>query len=584
VLIFRLLFLLMLGGLSGCANSPKQPEPVVQPATPVKASAAKAVKRDVPPKQTKTSIDPNVLFMLLTAELAGQRGQYGIALDGYLEAAKRVNDPRFAERAVVIAMYMKNAKKANEALGLWLRQAPQNISARKLAVLMALSTGDQVAAESHLEILLQMPPEEFEKNVMEVAVLLQKENKLAELADALAALSINHSKQAIIPYLQSFMAMQLNDHALAESYLQKTLAIRPSWDKALILQSQMAVMSGDLGKATSLLRDNISKYPDNLKFKRLLAQVLLKSENYPEASAILRDIVSEDPADHESQLALGLIYLQDNQNDEAETVFKGLLAQSQTHWQGSFYLGKLEEKRGDTDAALAWYEQVGDGPFAFEAAASTVLLLAKDNKQDQVALKIKAMLDKFPKEKNRILLLQSEILSRQKNYAQAFALLTTGLADSPEEGSLLYSRALVADRLGKFELMESDLKKILANNPKNFEALNALGYSLASRSTRFDEAERYLQQALKLRPDEAVVIDSYGWLQFKLGHPATALAYLRKAFNKQKENEIAAHLVEVLWALGQKDEAKDIFEEAIKATPDDEYLLSVGKRILKNTE
>lgn len=584
MLIFRLLFLLMLGGLSGCANSPKPPEPVVKPALPVKASVAKGIKADVPPKEAKTSIDPNVLFMLLTAELAGQRGQYGIALDGYLEAAKRVKDPRFAERAVVIAMYMKNAKKANEALGLWLRQAPQNTNARKLAVLMALSTGNQEAAVSHLEILLQMPPDEFEKNVMEVAALLQKESRLPELAGALATLSTKHPKQAIIPYLQSVMAIQLNDKALAESYLQKALAILPGWDKALMLQAQMAVMSGDLGRATGLLRDSVGKYPGNQKLKRMLAEVLLKSESYPEAAVILRDIVSEDPSDQESQLALGLIYLQDNQNDEAETVFKGLLAQPKTHWQGSFYLGKLEEKRGNTDAALAWYDQVGDGPFAFDASVSAALLLAKEHKHDQVALKIKSMLGKFPKEKNRILLLQSEILSRQKDYAQAFSVLTTALADSPEDGNLLYSRALLAERLGKFELMESDLKKILVNNPKNFEALNALGYSLASRSIRFGEAETYLQQALKLKPDEAVVIDSYGWLQFKMGHPATALEYLRKAFNKQKENEIAAHLVEVLWVLGKKDEAKDIFEEAIKAAPEDEYLLGVGQRILKNTE
>lgn len=581
MLIFRLLFLLMLGGLSGCANSPKQPDAAVRSVPPVKASAAKP---DVQPKEAKTSIDPNVMFMLLTAELAGQRGRYDIALEGYLEAARRVKDPRFAERAVVIAMYMKDSKKANEALGMWLRQAPQNTSARKLAVLMALSTGDQVAAENHLEILLQMPADEFEKNIMEVASLLQKEQRLPELAKALVSLSAQHSNLAIVPYLQSFMAMQLNDKALAESYLQKALAIQPNWDKALILQSQIAVMSGDLGKAASLLRDGIGKHPGNQKLKRMLAEVLLKTESYPEAATILRDIISENPSDQESQLALGLIYLQDNQNDEAEAIFKGLLAQPQTRWQGSFYLGKLEEKRGNAEAALAWYGQVGDGPLAFEAAASAVFLLAKENKPDQVAQKIKAMMDSFPKEKTRILMLQSELLSKQKNYTQAFAVLTTGLTDFPEDGNLLYSRALLADRLGKFELMESDLKKVLAKNPNNFEALNALGYSLASRSTRFDEAERYLRQALKLRPDEAVVIDSYGWLQYKMGQPATALAYLRKAFNKQKENEIAAHLVEVLWALGQKDEAKDIFDEAIKTAPDDEYLLNVGQRILKNSE
>jgi Flp pilus assembly protein TadD len=130
--------------------------------------------------------------------------------------------------------------------------------------------------------------------------------------------------------------------------------------------------------------------------------------------------------------------------------------------------------------------------------------------------------------------------------------------------------------------LESDLKKILAQNPDDAEALNALGYSLLEDTSRHVEAEKYLQHALQLRPDEAVIIDSYGWLQFKLGNPQQALSYLEQAYTKQQEGEIAAHLCEVLWALGRKDEAKKIFTKAFKGYPENEYLLDFKKRILNS--
>lgn len=581
MLIFRLFTLLLITGLTGCANLLKTPELVDKKPLPAKVVESKP---KATPKQIATSIDPNVLFMLLTAELAGQRGQYEIALEGYLEAAKRVNDPRFAERAVVIAMYVKNVRKANEALALWLRQDPQNFSARKLAALLALSDGQPKNATPHVDVLLKMPSEEFEKSIMEMAAVLQKEGKLQYLADSLAELSKVHSDQAIMPYLQSILAVQNHDRKMGEVYLQKALALKPDWDKALLWQAQVAVAFGDFNKALESLRDSISKHPDQPKLKHFLAEVLIKSERYPEAIVALRDVLAEESNDYESQLALGLVYLQDKQYDDAEDMFNGLLSQSSWRMQASFYKGKLDEKRGDLKSAMAWYEKVNEGAFAFDASVSIVMLMVKENRYADAENYLKAMLGKFPKEKMRILLIEAEILNKKKSFSQLFALLTTGLAESPDDENLLYSRALAAERIGKLDIMESDFKKILVRHPNNFEVLNALGYSLASRTTRYAEAEQYLQKALIVKPDEPVIVDSYGWLQFKMGHAEKALELLRKAFAKQKENEIAAHLIEVLWVLGQKEEAKEIFETAIQASPDDEYLREVEQRILKKAE
>jgi tetratricopeptide (TPR) repeat protein len=577
VLIFRLFSVITLVFLNSCADSPAKPSQPERTVAPVKIAEPKGKTQQ---KELKTSIDPDVLFMLLTAELAGQRGQYDIALEGYMEAAKRVHDPRFAERAAMIAMYMKDSHKTNEAVVLWLRQDPKNQTARKIAALSALRAGDKKTAAEHLNVLLNVDPAGFENALLELAGVLQKDGKITVVYDALDALSIQHPDQAVIYFMQSLLAMQKKDKNLAETKIQQALRVQPDWDKALIFQAQIAVFSGDLNKAKTLLKEASLKYPDNSKINKMFAQVLIKAEDYEEAGKVYQGIISADPKDIESQFALGLVYLQLDKDEQAEDIFKKLLEQPEWKYQAGFYLGKIEEKRGHTKKALVWFDKVTDGPFVFDASISAISLLAKDKQFDEASSRLNLLQAKFPQQKLRILLVQAELYSQQKQYDKAFNLLSEALVDLPDQKELLYTRALMAERVDKPAIVEADLKKILAMDPDNVEALNALGYTLLNKPDRYADAEKYLQQALRLEPDEAVIIDSYGWLQFKLGNTEKALDYLQQAYEKQQENEIAAHLAEVLWALGRKDEAKKIFNKAIKDAPEDEYLLDFQRRIL----
>ena len=581
MLIFRLLSVITLVLLNSCADSPAKPSQPEGKVAPVKIAEPKEKAQQ---KEQKTSIDPDVLFMLLTAEIAGQRGQYDIALEGYMEAAKRVHDPRFAERAAMIAMYMKNSNKTNEAVALWLREDAKNQTARKIAALSALKAGDKKAAVEHLNVLLKDDPAGFESAVLELAGVLQKEGNINALYDALEALSKQHPDQASIYFMQSLLALQKKDKNLAETKIQQALKLQPDWDKALIFQAQIAVFSGDLNKAKTLLKAASLKYPDNSKINKLYAQVLLKAEDYEEAGEVYQHMISADPKDMESQFALGLVYLQLDRDDQAEDMFKKLLEQPDWKYQASFYLGKIEEKRDHTKKALAWFDKVTDGPFVFDASISAISLLAKDKQFADAGSRLNLLQTKFPQQKLRLLLVEAELYSQQKRYDKAFNILTEALADSPDQKEVLYTRALIAERVNKPDIVEADLKKILAMDPDNVEALNALGYTLLNKPERYSEAEKYLQHALRLEPDEAVIIDSYGWLQFKLGNTEKALDYLQRAYEKQQENEIAAHLAEVLWALGRKDEAKKLFNKAIKDAPNDEYLLDFQRRILNGAQ
>ena len=581
MLIFRLFSVITLVLLNSCADSPAKPGQPEGTVAPVKIAEPKEKAKA---KEDKTSIDPDVLFMLLTAELAGQRGQYDIALEGYMEAAKRVHDPRFAERAAMIAMYMKDSNKTNEAVALWVRQDPKNQAARKIAALSALRAGNKKAATEHLNMLLNIDPAGFENAVLELAGVLQKDGKINTIYDALDTLSVQHPDQAVIFYMQSLLAMQKKEIYLAESKIQQALKVRPGWDKALIFQAQIAVFSGDLNKAKTLLKEASLKYPDNNKISKILAQVLIKAEDYDAAAEVYQDIISADPKDIESQFALGLVYLQVDKDEQAEDVFKKLLEQPEWKYQASFYLGKIEEKHDHSKKALVWFDKVTDGPFVFDASISAISLLAKDKQFDEANSRLSLLQSKFPKQKLRLLLVQAELYSQQKQYEKAFNLLTEALVDFPDQKELLYTRALMAERVNKPDIVEADLKKILAMDPDNVEALNALGYTLLNKPDRYADAEKYLQHALSLEPDAAVIIDSYGWLQFKLGNNEKALDYLQQAYEKQPENEIAAHLAEVLWVLGRKDEARKLFNKAIKDAPDDEYLMDFQRRILKGAQ
>jgi tetratricopeptide (TPR) repeat protein len=577
VLIFRLFSVIALALLNGCASSPDTKKTI----EPVKIVAAK----DKPKlSDLKTAIDPDVLFMLLTAEIAGQRGQYDVALEGYMEAAKRVHDPRFAERAAMIAMYMKDGNRTNEAVSLWLKQDSKNITARKIAAISALRAGKKDQAADHLNSLLKTDPAGFESSVLEIANALQKEGKIAVVNDVLDTLSLKNPDKAVIYYIQSILAMQLKNKAQAETKIKQALKVQPDWDKALIFEAQIAVFSGDLVNAEALLKNAASKYPENSRIKKILAQVLIKEEKYEVAAELYRDIVAADPKDNETQFALGLVYLQLDRIGKAEDIFKKLLEQPDWVDRASFYLGKIEEKKDHSEKALVWYDKVANGPFVFESSISAISLLSKNKQYEEAAGRLNQLKIQFPKQKLRLILLQAELLSQQKSYQKAYDLLTAALQESPDQKELLYTRALTAERIGKLDVLEADLKKILAKNPDNSEALNALGYTLLDMPSRYAEAEKYLEHALRLQPNEAVIMDSYGWLQFKLGNKAKALQYLEKAYAKQKENEIAAHLAEVLWDTGRKDEAKKIFFKAFKEAPEDEYLLDFHKRILSPSE
>ncbi len=537
------------------------------------------VKKKAAKVEQKTAIDNDVLYMLLTAELAGQRKQYNVALEGYLRAARRVNDAIIAERAAKIALYVKDMDKADEAVNLWLKQSPDSLPARRIATLSAFRRGDNVKALEHLNVLLAKDPAGFEKALMELVGFLGKEVQPKAIYELIAELSNQHPDKAVLYFVQALLALQMEDASLSEQKILKAIELQPEWDKALIFQAQLAFYAKQDEKAERLLLDIIEKKPENKKLKNMLAQVYIRSADYERAGDVYQALLKDNNADMDARFALALVRIQQEQYKPAEDLLRQLLEQPNWESQASFYLGRLAVRTNDPEQAVAWFDKVGRGAFAFDASMGAVSVLMDKGQIDEASARLSNMRLRFPRQELRILVMQAELLNQQKKYPEAFELLSKALTDTPGQKDLLYARALVAEHLDRLDILESDLTEILKNHPDDANALNALGYTLADKTERYQDALKYLQQALKLKPNEPVIIDSYGWLQFKMGNVEQALSFLRQAYSGQQEPEIAAHLIEVLWVSGEKDEARQLFDEVVKIAPDDKHLVDIKKRI-----
>ena len=564
----------ILFSLAGCAATPEK-----APDVDVNLVPSESIVAGV---NHNTVIDEEVLYLLMAAELAGQRNQYDLALDAYLQAAKRVDDPRIAERAVKIGLFLKDERRTQEALAVWLEKDGKNLGARKFALLLAIKNANRNSALENINAMLQEDPAGFEAGLLELIKLFEKEGRAQFTYDVLEEVSKQQPTQVSVLFLQAVLATMLPDNALAQEKISKALELQPDWNKAVIFQAQLAGRTGDLMKARRYLEKAVKQAPEDLQLRKMLIEVLVNTEAYDDAIRVCQNVLDEKPDDAESLFSIALIYAQQNQLDRAENYLEKLLSNPEWRDQASFYLGKLEMQKRRPEKALAWFDKVVDSRMAFDADMAGLSIVMNLKRQDEVEQRVLRMANKYPEQRLRILTTKAEFLNQQGDYQQAFDVLSAVLKEGPDNRDVLYARALVAEKMDRIDLLEEDLLSILRKNPDDVGALNAMGYTLTDKTERYDEAEKYLKRAIELQPNEAVVIDSYGWLLFKKGQAEQALNYLQQAYEKQAENEIAAHLIEVLWSVGSKKEAKELFDSVYKKSPEDEYLLKLKKRVLQS--
>lgn len=550
ILVLAFLFTAM----SGCAKRSAFPEP------PQPLSEEKLRKLQV----TGDSVKSDILYVLLTAEIAGQRGQYRLALDNYLQVADKIPEPWVAERAARLALYLNDMEKAKKAVELWLSRDPDSLSANKAAVMLYLQSGEKDKAIDRLAHLMNIAGANKEQVLLEILRFMDKKVPKPQSLAVMEALSQRFPQSPEVHYAYGLLALRQGKTDLALKHVTKALELRPDWNKVQLMQSHLLAQLGESEKARQSLKALIEKHPENTQLRMVYAQFLLKQQDYKAAEQELSKLLRQQPDHPDALYAYALVSLQLNKDKQAEKALHRLLQQPKWRSEAYFYLGRIEAKRGNYKKALHWFEKIKEGDLVFEAEVNSTAALVKLGKTKEALKRLERLQAQYPEKKRQLYLLQAEILNGQQDYQGAFEVLSRALIEFPGDPDLLYARALLAEKLDRIDIVETDLKKILEKNPNDANALNALGYTLVDRTDRYEEAKSYLDRALSLKPDDPAILDSYGWLLYKLKDYAGALQHLQKAYRINPDPEIGAHLGEVFWALGEKDRARQIWREVVK--------------------
>lgn len=539
--------------------------------------AAQVELKKIP--EIKTAIDPDVLFLLMTAEIAGQRGQYALALDGYLRAANKIKDVEVIKRAAKIAVYLQDMPKLERSLQLWMEVDPDNLEAHYLLAIEAIKSGNKSRAIESLDFILARDDSDFESNTLAMLKGLQKPAELALAYQVFEALSIKYPGNEKLYFVQALMDVQGKRNRQAQLKIAKALVLEPNWVKALLLQAQLYIVQGKLAEATELLQRADTEKP-RMQIREQIAQLLMQQGRFDEAQDVLQDLIVQAPENNELKFKLALVYLQVDKEAEARDILEALVDDPAYRDRAAFYLGRIEAKARHAKEALEWFDGIGTDPYKYEAGISSILILMDEQRFKKGLLRVQRMQTEYPQKKSDLVLIESEIYSQMQAYAKAFDVLTTALLEDADNHKILYARALIAEKLDKLDVLEDDLKYILEKNPNNVSALNALGYTLADKTNRYAEAKVYLDKAIALKPNDAIIMDSYGWLLFKLNKVSEAYQYLQRAYELEPQVEIAAHLVDVLWIMGEESEARAILSDALQKNPSDSLLIEVKERLL----
>ncbi|GAB6068771.1 tetratricopeptide repeat protein [Methylothermus subterraneus] len=519
----------------------------------------------------------DVLYRLLVAEFAGQNGDYAVALENYLQVAAQVTDSWVAERATQIALYLNDLKSARHAVKLWLERAPRALNAHKVALMLALQADEIEPAVTHFSQVLELAGDNLPQVLLDIVGFMDQGAPKETALKVMAKASQGFPRSPEVLYAYAVLALRKGETQLALEQISRAVALRPNWPKLRLLQSQLLAQLGEDRKAQQILQELMQKHPKDLQLRFMYAQLLLKQQKFDKALRELEQILKREPDHPDVLYAYALVNLQQGRDAVAERALRRLRKQDKWRNEASFYLGRIAAHRGQWEQALAWFERVDTGELAFDAQVQAAAVLAKLRRNQEALQRLESLRERFPERKLQVYLLQAEIQTNLKEYPAAFATLSQALTEFPKHPDLLYARALVAEQIGKADIAIDDLKAALASRSEDANLLNALGYTLLEHTDQIQEARAYLDQAIRLKPEDPAILDSYGWLWYKLGDYSKARKYLQRAYALNPDPEIAFHLGEVLWALGDKQEARRLWHEVLKA-PQDERVQSLIER------
>ncbi len=567
--------LLLLTFFAACAQIPAK--------TDMKASAGKPPEKSQAgqsklPNQDLTS---PMLFDFLLAETALQRGDQDLAIRTYLKLARTTRDPRVAQRATEIALHSRQPLPALEAAKIWVELEPDSVSARQTVAALLVNIDRLDEARPHLEKLLASEGGNVGEAFMQLNSLLMRNSNKNATFELVKQLAEPYPKLPEAHFAVSQAAWFANQFDVALAEMKQALALRPEWEIAAIYQGRILARTSN-ASAIEFFENYLKSYPKANDTRITYGRLLLAEKNYTRAREQFQQLLAENPGNADVAVAVALLSLELRDYDVAEANFKKALdLDYRDPGMVRFYLGGIYEKTEHPDKAMEFYRSVTSGNQYIPAQVRYALMLSRKGKMTEALQYLQSLPATNDQQRTQLIVAEAQLLRETGAYQKAFRLLSSGLDKFHDSPELLYDRALAAEKIGKTEVMEKDLRKLIQLKPDHAHAYNALGYGLAEHSNRLPEALELIEKAIQLSPNDPYIMDSLGWVHYRMGNLNQGLSFLRQAFGMNQDPEIAAHLGEVLWVQGTKEEAKEIWQAALKEHPGNEALLSTMKKFMK---
>lgn len=576
--------------LSACTVAPKQ-QPQDTSDQPLAAAEARAGNPQPPAEQSEDKL-PNVqmtsamMQQLLKAEMAFKNGDWQGPYLTMMSLAQQTRDPRLAKRAAEMALSAKQPDDALAAVKLWRDYAPGSDEANQYYLGLVILSDNLPEAEKILaQRLADATPG------ARGLVMFQMQQLVLRARDKDAAIAM--LQRLVAPYgnmmethvvlAQAALAKGARQDAVREA--QAALQIKPDSEIAVLTLAQV---TEDEARVTKILQDFLAAHPDAREVRAAYARLLVNKNQFDAARKEFLVLDKAQPGNPATLYALGVLSMQMNDAAGAEGYFTRFVEvmdktpdEERDPTKALLILSQLAEERGDIKAATDWLDRLDseDPKVQLSVALRRAQLLAKGGDVPGARKQLATLQPLDKAAQAQVVQVEAQILRDAGKPQEAFKVMQDGVKRFPDNMDVLYDYALVAEKLGKVDVMEKSLRQVIAKVPDNQHAYNALGYSLAERNVRLKEAHELIQKALGMAPNDPFIMDSMGWVQYRMGNLSEAAAHLRKAYSLRNDPEIAVHLGEVLWKLGQQDDARKLWREAKAKDPQNDALKSTLTRL-----
>jgi len=508
------------------------------------------------------------LYNLLIAELATHEQNFSVAIKKYLFEAQNTRDAGLASHATRLSLYGRDINAALSSAQLWLEIEPDNEKAASIYADLLTQSGEALHALNILESQLSYARKP-NFGILSQTTLAADDPQLIELLARLALLVDQHPDHTELLFTYTLLLQQNKQHAeaLATLALIKDYQANPA--QAALLKAQLLENLYDAETAAKSLSKAIKKQPDERSLRLFYAKLLTRFD-LNSAEQAFYHLLKTTPNDTDILFSHAVVANENGHYEAARQSFEKLIARNQHVTVSHYYLGQIDERRNEVNAAIARYKQVRAGKYFMSATQRLINLQAEQGQWIEARRYLASLRLAIPLQAPNFWALEAALLKKHGHIEEARELLNQSIERFPEQLLLRLERAIMSEQFNDFATSESDLRFILSRDPDNVTALNALGYSLSNRVGRYEEALTLVEKAFALKPNDPAIIDSLGWAQYRLGKLEEATKHLENAFKEFPDDEVAAHLIEVYWVSGEKNKARSVikkFKKQLKETP-----------------